>query len=302
MLEIPSPNIFQAIVDRIETGVFALDLDRKISYWNYGAEKITGFLSHDVLGRPCSDSILVEYDDHNPLLCMHQCPLENTRGDGARREAITYIRHRSGHVVSVRLWTMALKDRAGEIVGAVKVFSERVCSPELSIADAARGRQQDLDIETGIPSRAGTESFLRQQIEASEKQRVPCGIIAIRLEGLDGFRHAHGMEASGAILREVSRTLKDMMRRTDFLGRWGVDCFLAILPGCGIDPLERVAARMKRVASRVAIPWWGDRLSVEMSAQITMLEAGDAVEPIEARLGAWEEKSGSTADGNGRGA
>jgi PAS domain S-box-containing protein len=52
MLEIPSPNIFQAIVDRIETGVFALDLDRKISYWNHGAEKITGFLSQDVLGRP----------------------------------------------------------------------------------------------------------------------------------------------------------------------------------------------------------------------------------------------------------
>lgn len=191
-------------MDRIETGVFAVDLDRKISYWNYGAEEITGFLSQDVLGRPCSDSILLEYDDHNPLLCMHQCPLENTRGDGARREAITYVRHRSGHVVSVRLWTMALKGPAGEIVGAVKVFSERVSSPELSVADAARGRQQDLDIETGIPSRAGTESFLREQIEASEKQRVPCGVIAIRLEGLDGFRHAHGMEASSAILREVA--------------------------------------------------------------------------------------------------
>jgi PAS domain S-box-containing protein len=85
MLEIPSPNISQAIVDRIETGVFAVDLNRKISYWNYGAETITGFLGQDVLGRPCSDSILVEYDDHNPLPCMHQCPLENTRGDGARR-------------------------------------------------------------------------------------------------------------------------------------------------------------------------------------------------------------------------
>jgi PAS domain-containing protein len=45
MLEIPSPDVLQAIVDRLETGVFAVDLDRKISYWNFGAEKITGFLS-----------------------------------------------------------------------------------------------------------------------------------------------------------------------------------------------------------------------------------------------------------------
>jgi PAS domain-containing protein len=41
MLEIPSPEVFKAIVDRVETGVYAIDLEQKISYWNYGAGKIT---------------------------------------------------------------------------------------------------------------------------------------------------------------------------------------------------------------------------------------------------------------------
>lgn len=98
MLELLSPQVFQAIVDRLETGVYVVDLEQKISYWNYGAGKITGFLSQNMLGRPCGDSIVVQHDEHNPLLCAHHCPLEGTR-DGAHQEVVTYVRHRAGHVV-----------------------------------------------------------------------------------------------------------------------------------------------------------------------------------------------------------
>ena len=53
-------------------------------YWNYGAEKVTGFLSQEMLGRPCGSNLVVEEIEHNPAMCAHQCPLgaawENTRG------------------------------------------------------------------------------------------------------------------------------------------------------------------------------------------------------------------------------
>lgn len=258
-------------------------------YWNYGAQKSTGFLSQEMLGRACGEHILVEHDERNPVVCAHHCSLESGAGGHARREVVTLLRHKSGHVVPVRLWTMALKDAAGEIVGAVKVFSERAISPELGREAAAPHRPEDLDPETGIPVRTATESFLREQIQLTEKQRVPRGVIVIRLVTLDDFQLAHGSEAARAILREVSQTLRDMMRRTDVLGHWGADCFVAVLPGCAIAPLEKVGARMKRVAGRVAISWWGDRLSVKVSAGVTMVEAGDTVESIEARLNTAED-------------
>lgn len=300
MLEIPSAEVFQAIVDRVETGVYAIDLEQKISYWNHGAERITGFLGQEVRGRACRDSILVEGDEHNPLVCAHHCPLEGAR-DGVRQEVVTYVRHRAGHVVPVRLWSMALKNRAGAIVGAVKVFSEKIAPAELSRDEAQAGRPEDLDVESGVRNRASTETFVGEQLDVSKRQGRPCGIIAIRLEGFDDFRHAHGAEAGGALVREVARTLKDLVRRTDVLGRWGENCFLAILPGCGIDPLGRVAGRMRTVASRVAIPWWGDRLSLEVSVRITLLEAGDTLQSMEGRLDgpAGELQSDESAKGAG---
>jgi diguanylate cyclase (GGDEF)-like protein len=177
-------------------------------------------------------------------------------GEHTRREVVTYFRHRAGHVVWVRLWTMAVENRAGVIVGAVKVFSERVQAAGLSEEEKSKPRPEDLDIETGLANRAATEVFLRRQIELSTKQRTPCGLILIRLDTLEEFQRGHGKEAGSAILHEVGRTLKDMMRRSDFLGRWDAGSFLAVLLGCGLVPLERVGARMKQAASRVAISWW----------------------------------------------
>ena len=204
MLEIPRPEIFQAIVDRIETGVYVLDLNQKVMYWNYGAQKITGFLSQEMLGRACGEHILVEHDEHNPVVCAHHCSLESGARGHARRGVVTLLRHKSGHVLPVRLWTMALKDAAGEIVGAVKVFSERATSPELGREAAAPRRPEDLDPETGIPVRTATESFLREQIKLTEKQRVPCGVIAIRLVTLDDFQLARKRSSARDSARSVA--------------------------------------------------------------------------------------------------
>jgi len=298
MLEFLSPEVFQAIVDRLETGVYAVDLEQKISYWNYGAGKITGFLSQNVLGRPCSDNIVVQHDEHNPLVCAHHCPLEGTR-DGAHQEVVTYVRHRSGHVVPVRLWTMALKDRVGNIVGAVKVFAEKTAIAEGDRAEGSSGASEDLDMESGVPSRASIEACLHEQLQVCATQGRPCGIICVCVENLDGFRQAHGMEAGTALVREIARTLKDLVRRSDALGRWSGDRFLGVLPGCGIEPLQRVAERMESVGSNVAIPWWGDRLSLRVSARVTLVEKGDTTEAIEERLNASSEGLATVAKGAG---
>jgi len=59
---------------------------------------------------------------------------------------------------------------------------------------------------------------------------------------------------------------------------------------------------MKRAASRVAISWWGNFLSVKVSASAVVVEAGDSVETVEKRLNAAGDLELSLAGGNGMGA
>ncbi len=288
----PTPEIFRAIVDRVETGVYAIDREQKIAYWNHGAEKITGYLSQEVLGRSCADKFLVSCGEHNPLTCTQHCSQETTR-DGVPHTVATYVRHRSGHVLPIRLWTMGLKDATGAIIGAMKIFSEQTAFAVASREEVPAEISENLDQESGAISRVGLDEFLRKQVEAFEKQGRPCGIIAVHMEGFEGFRQAHGKEGAGAFAREMSRTLKELVRRTDVLGRWDEEHFVGVLPGCGIEPLEKVAGRMSAIASKVAIPWWGKQLSLAVSVRIMMISAGDKVETIEARLEAPDGEPGS---------
>ena len=128
-----------------------------------------------------------------------------------------------------------------------------------------------------MPGRAAAEAFLQSQIDFGAQQAVKCGLIRIQLEALEEFQRGHGHEATGIIVREVRRTLRDMLRTGDFLGSWGAGSFLAVLPGCGMGPLTRLSERMKEAAGRVAISGWGDRLSLKVSARGAFLEAGDTV-------------------------
>ncbi|MEK7750072.1 MAG: PAS domain S-box protein, partial [Planctomycetota bacterium] len=69
-----------------------VDGDRKILYWNKGAENITGYTSSEVIGKRCSDNIS-RVNDNGVQLCMTTCPLAKTVADSMPREMNLYIRH-----------------------------------------------------------------------------------------------------------------------------------------------------------------------------------------------------------------
>ena len=60
MLDLQNAEIFRAALESLQTGVCVVDRDRKINFWNDGAERITGYLRQDVLGRFCGDILLIK--------------------------------------------------------------------------------------------------------------------------------------------------------------------------------------------------------------------------------------------------
>jgi PAS domain S-box-containing protein len=281
-VEIPSA-IFSEIVARIETGVYALNRERKVVYWNHGAEQITGYLRQEVLGREYRKDLVVENEEHCPLVCVHPCPLEGPPEADWPQRIMTYLRHKAGHVVPVLLWTLSLKDAAGQIVGSVKIFSEQLTALEPRHAGSSANSAENQDADTGLPDRATVEAFLRAQCEVANQTKAPCGMIAIQV-AFEDFRQAHGQAAAGALMREVGCTLQEMIRGTDLVGRWCENYFVAVLPDCGAVVLERVAGRMKRISGRVAIPWTGDRLSTAVEVRTGLIAPGGSVDALLARL------------------
>ena len=114
----------EALLEAMSEAVYAVDTDRRVTYWNPAAERLTGYRASDVVGRRCWDNILSHVDDKGAVLCTTGCPLPATIEGGRAREAHVFLRHRDGHRVPVAVRAAALCSADGAVIGAVEVFRD----------------------------------------------------------------------------------------------------------------------------------------------------------------------------------
>ena len=93
------------LLDSLYDGVYFVDAERSITYWNKGAERLTGYTAAEALGKHCYDNFLMHVNANGCALCFGGCPLAATLVDGNPREDEIFLRHKRGHRVptSVRV-------------------------------------------------------------------------------------------------------------------------------------------------------------------------------------------------------
>ena len=52
-------DFYEWLLDGISDGVYFMDRERIIRYWNRGAERIVGFNKHEVIGTACRAKLSV---------------------------------------------------------------------------------------------------------------------------------------------------------------------------------------------------------------------------------------------------
>jgi PAS domain S-box-containing protein len=73
------PPAFEALGPMLEhagDGAFVIGADGRIVLWNRAAERILGYPSREVLGRPCCE-VFAANDDHGNRLCLPGCHVMN---------------------------------------------------------------------------------------------------------------------------------------------------------------------------------------------------------------------------------
>jgi diguanylate cyclase (GGDEF)-like protein len=144
---------------------------------------------------------------------------------------------------------------------------------------------------TGLPGHEFTQFLLQESLTFFAEHLIPFGVLLTQVDQLEHFRELHGQGAVDAVLRAVGQTLRSTLRPSDYLGRWTADQFLVIVPSCSRALTEKVGNRLRRIASFSEILWWGDLLSVTVSAGGTAVRLGDSVESILERVAASLEQS-----------
>src|SRR5450631_1151178 len=111
-------NFYKLLLDDLYDGVYFVDTERRILYWNHAAEGLTGFAASEVVGRRCSDNVLCHVDESGHSLCLNDCPLSRSMQSGTRGKADAYLRCRDGHRLAVSVRTVPILDENKRALGA----------------------------------------------------------------------------------------------------------------------------------------------------------------------------------------
>jgi len=114
-------NAFAKIIDNIHDGLYIVDKNRVITYWNKAAERITGFSAVEVMGHSCSENILTHIDGEGNSLCTGMCPLASTMDDGVMRETELYLHHKNGQRVPVSVRVTPLTDISNKDANVLRI-------------------------------------------------------------------------------------------------------------------------------------------------------------------------------------
>lgn len=108
-----------AIVDSSDDSVMSEDLDGIIVTWNASAERIFGYMSDEVIGRP-TDTILISPSKPGEARIL----LDAAKRGGVVRNFETSRLRKDGSIVELSVTISMIRDRAGDVVGVARIHRD----------------------------------------------------------------------------------------------------------------------------------------------------------------------------------
>ncbi len=276
LMQLEDPETLRSILESVQAGVYVLDTQRKVLLWSDGAERLSGYLRHEIVGR---EQRLLLFCQQSCGLCEPASEARHAPQDGVTRESHLHFRHKDGHRITMRIWSTTMRSPSGHVLGFTESFEEVLpglrsrVQPELATHGC-------LDEQTEVPNHRFTDFHLRESLSAFYEYGLPFSVLLMRLDALAQTRIACGKEAERSVLRLVSQSIHEAIRPSDFFGRWGENEFLILANDCGHEGLKTVVDRLHALGSSFTFRWWGDVVSIPCSLGQSTVVSDDTSEAL----------------------
>ncbi|XMB86005.1 sensor domain-containing diguanylate cyclase [Mycoplasmatota bacterium WC44] len=273
-------EFYKQILDNIYDGVYFVDNDRNIIYWNKGAETITGYSEVEVIGRACYDNILSHIDSNGDKLCDNGCHLSSVLSSGEKASSNVYFNHKDGYIVPVNTKVFPIFDSNGVVSGAVEVFSDRSVEVELENNLAEMRSIAMICPLTNISNRRHIITILKSKKNELDKHSVNFGVLFVDIDNFKAINDTYGHDVGDEILKMLGSILDTNVRKKDTVGRWGGEEFVCVLSISNADILKTVAEKLRIMTEKSKFNINDDLLRITISIGATMAKQNESVEEV----------------------
>jgi diguanylate cyclase (GGDEF)-like protein/PAS domain S-box-containing protein len=255
----------QITLQSIGDAVITTDSEGRIDYMNPVAESLTGWENREAQTRYIFDVLsIVDETTREPSECPVMRCLREGQVLGLSQH--TVLVNRGGKEIAIQDSAAPIRDRAGNMIGAVMVFHD--VSKERRLHRALH-YQASHDALTGLINRREFENRLTAAVE-SVRMDADCRHSLLYLD-LDQFKLVNdtcGHPAGDQLLKQITGVLQSRVRGGDSLARLGGDEFGILLQGCALDQAMRIAETLRQAIRDYRFIWQDGLLTVGVSIGI----------------------------------
>lgn len=267
-------------ISNLYEGVYIVDKNRKIVFWNSGSEHITGYKTDEVVNKHCYQNILKHVDKSGKKLCLDGCPLHDTLHTGKTNENEVFLEHKYGYRVPVSVKTFPLYDDNEKIIAAVEVFTDMKYKENQYKENMRLKKIIQRDDLTKLYNRRYLDFHLNQTLEEAREFNQAFGILFIDIDHFKDVNDTYGHNAGDGVLKVIAHTLQSNLRPDDLVGRWGGEEFIAIIKSDDIKTMEMIAERLRQLVSHSLYKYKGQEIQVTVSIGGALLKMNEPIKSL----------------------
>jgi two-component system CheB/CheR fusion protein len=229
------------VFDRSSEGIAVTNAKRKVLTVNEAFTNITGYESDDVVGK---QPIFLASELQDEL--FYKAIWDNVRKQGWWQGEIIN-RRKNGEVYPEWLTINSIHDPGGNISNYI------VISSDITVVKESQKRIEFLathDPLTELPNRLLFLDRVRQAVARGDRDKYLFAVLFIDLDNFKVVNDSLGHACGDALLKEVAKLMRGMVRKVDTVARFGGDEFALLIEHTNFEEVETTARRLCAAISR----------------------------------------------------
>ena len=168
--------------------------------------------------------------------------------------------------------------------GLLESYLGGAASALSNLQNLGRMREQaEFDVLTGLYNRRFVLEFARKQVAISRRNGQAVGVLMLDLDHFKRLNDDYGHETGDCTLRHFSKTVRESLRESNVIGRYGGEEFVVVLSDTSAESCVLVAERIRQAVMAMVVPSQSESPLPQVTVSIgiaTFPEHGETLEAV----------------------
>ncbi|MBU3937512.1 MAG: diguanylate cyclase, partial [Proteobacteria bacterium] len=250
-------NFTEKILRYSAVPIFVLNKNHEVTSWNKACEKMTGIAAEKIVGtsdhwqafypskRDCLADLVLD-EAYGSLPQFYEA-FENSAfmEEGVRSEG--WFDNIGGIKRYLAFDAVPIYNRANELVAAIETLQD---ISERKKMEEDLERLATTDALTGLSNRHRFNELLQQEVDRAKRYNTPLSLIMFDLDHFKKINDTYGHAVGDQVLQAVAKVIRENVRTSDWVGRWGGEEFLVLCPEATEKDVLVIAEKLRETVEK----------------------------------------------------